>query len=85
MEAQEPYHLISKGDNNTKFFHKFVSQRSRDNIIWNLEDGVGRHIYKLKDIHNEVVRYFGNLYKDREGLDIHEYLWVIKKSPTDVL
>lgn len=59
---------LLEGDRNTKYFHKFANHRKKTYSIWNIEDMNGELIYTSDGICVEVVLYFMNLYKHRDGV-----------------
>lgn len=62
MGAQICAIWITRGDKNTNFFHNFATNMRRENTTWEVKDASSICISSLKDLHLEVVRYFGNLY-----------------------
>jgi hypothetical protein len=50
---------LNKGDKNTKFFHKFATQRRSQNTIWDIVDDVGVHqtvIMRLRRSHLNILK-----------------------------
>jgi hypothetical protein len=54
---------IEKGDKNTKFFHKFASQRSSHNTIWDLSDEDGNLISTEVGIKKMAYNHFKTQYR----------------------
>lgn len=60
------------GDQNTKFFHKKASQRSRKNTIQGLKDANGDWKFSKEDFHFVMNMYFSDLFKDEDLIGINE-------------
>jgi len=72
---------IAKGDQNTKFFHRFVNHRKKLNSIWDIAAKDGLLIQGHKLIEEEAVNYFGNLFNELGSNPILDQLHVIRLFP----
>lgn len=72
---------INQSDRNTKFFHKYASQRSNHNAIWDLKDNEGKIISSHKDLEKVVVDHFSYIFRDPKRTNILAQLKVIQHYP----
>lgn len=69
LEKQEIYwkqrakqFWLKEGDQNTRFFHKYASQRNKTNLIARIKDDSGQWCENLEDIQKVIENYFSNLF-----------------------
>jgi hypothetical protein len=65
---------LKEGDNNGKFYHKFVNFRKNLNSMWKITDQNGQLDKSFEDISRAGRLYFGNLFKEPLGCPIEEML-----------
>ncbi|CAA0824400.1 Unknown protein, partial [Striga hermonthica] len=53
---------IKNGDNNTKFFHAYVQQRRRQNVISRLVSARGEEFYNQKDMEAHIEDFYSKLF-----------------------
>lgn len=58
---------LKNGDENTSFFHKVCSARSRWSFISELVSANGLSLVSDMQIEREVIKYFSNIYKDNNS------------------
>ena len=73
------------GDANTIFFHSVASARKNQNAIWGLEDDLGNLIEDDKGLKDLGVRFFSNIFKDDNHINIVSQLKVICLFPSFIL
>ncbi|KAH0891358.1 LOW QUALITY PROTEIN: hypothetical protein HID58_053787, partial [Brassica napus] len=54
---------LQAGDRNTRFFHSKTKQRRSNNRIIHISDEEGKSYMEVKDTHNQIIKYFQELYK----------------------
>lgn len=64
---------LQAGDRNTRFFHSKTKQRRSNNRIIHISDEEGKSYMEVKDTHNQIIKYFQELYKS-EGVTIDQRL-----------
>jgi hypothetical protein len=73
---------IEKGDKNTKFFHKFASQRRCQNTIWDIVDDEGNATNLQKnDIKEIAYKHFKSQFSAIEAEDTCNQIKVLKDVP----
>lgn len=53
---------LSEGGENSTFFHRWTSFRKNEAFIAMIEDASGRLLNEERDIEEEILGYFSNLY-----------------------
>lgn len=53
---------LKEGDKNTRFFHKFASQRKRRNLIERIKDSSGQWCETVEGVQIVIEDYFSNLF-----------------------
>jgi hypothetical protein len=72
---------IEKGDKNTKFFHKFASQRRCQNTIWDIADEEGNYKSTEKYIKEIAYKHFKSQFSAIEAEDTCNQIKVLKDVP----
>jgi hypothetical protein len=72
---------IEKGDKNTRFFHRFASQRCSQNTIWDLTDEEGNLISTDSELKNMAFNHFKAQYRAFDSENIDTQLDVLKNVP----
>ena len=70
--------MVSPGDENSTYFHKFANEIKRRNTIWELNKGEGDIIRGFENVAEEGVIFFKEIYSKLVGNNIvdivHSYL-----------
>jgi hypothetical protein len=59
---------LKSGDQNTKYFHHFASDRKNRKQIWEIQTETGHEVSGQKELKEEAVNYFKNLGSQRASL-----------------
>lgn len=76
---------LKEGDKDTRFFHAVTAQRRRQNRIEKLEDLEGHAVEGEKEIGDEVINYFQNLFTTSDPQIGEEVLMGMRRSITDAM
>jgi hypothetical protein len=76
---------IEKGDKNTKFFHKFASQRCSHNSIWDLSDEDGNLKSTDSELKEMAFNHFKSQYSAIESENIDLQIEVLKTVPVSLM
>jgi hypothetical protein len=72
---------LKEGDDNTKFFHHYVTYMKTSNSIWEIQTDFGVLVHSFKEIARKRVSFFHNIYKEKEGFLIKEISDVLSVFP----
>jgi hypothetical protein len=72
---------LNKGDKNTRFFHKFASQRRSQNTIWDITNEDGSVKSTDKEIKETTFKHFQSQYNALEAEDTRNQLNILKDVP----
>jgi hypothetical protein len=72
---------LNNGDKNTKFFHKYATQRRSQNTIWDIEDDVGVFIHPNYEIKKIALKHFKDQYSAIEAEDTCSQIKVLEHMP----
>jgi hypothetical protein len=72
---------IKQGDNNTKLFHVYADYRRKQNAIWDILTDGECWVSSSKDLHNEAIKYFSELFRDPGNDNIISQLCVVQQYP----
>lgn len=70
---------LSKGDNNTKYFHSKATKRFQMNTIMGIWDSSGRWLDQTVDIGQSFIRYYTELFSSSNPPRVQEALHTIPK------
>lgn len=74
---------LSKGDNNTKYFHSKATKRFRRNTIMGIRDSSGRWLDQMMDIGQSFIRYYNELFSSSNPPRVQEAFYTIPKVATE--
>jgi hypothetical protein len=72
---------LAEGDNNTKFFQKYVTYRRKFNHIWELIGPNGSQVSSFKDLAHACIQHFQSLFKESDVANIREIMKVVRLFP----
>jgi hypothetical protein len=72
---------INKGDKNTKFFHKFATQRRSQNTIWDIVDDVGVRQSVDYEIKKITLKHFKHQCIEIVAEDTYSQIKVLEHMP----
>jgi hypothetical protein len=90
LEKEKEWRLKSRaiwlqaGDENSKFFHRYANGRKNINFVWKIDKGNNRWETNFKDIADEGVNYFSNLFKEDSRATIVEVIRLSNYFPNFV-
>eukprot|EP00253_Pinus_taeda_P033651 PITA_33651 len=73
--------LLTEGDNNTKFYHKFANGWKAINTIWELKDQQGHTISNQQNLARLATDHFRGIYKAPGNVNILEIMRVAELFP----
>ena len=75
---------LEEGDQNTKYFHRYASQRKSINTIHEIRTVQGSWAKSFEEKTQAAVEHFQGLFKETEGCPITEILEVLDMFPSDI-
>jgi len=72
---------LKEEDNNTMFFHRYVTYQKRFNSVWEIKDQTGKLVNCSERIVEARKEFYTSLFKEPKGFPIEEIIKVVNLFP----